>query len=257
MTFKDHFSERAAEYARFRPRYPAALFQSLAELAPGRRLAWDCGTGSGQAAVGLAAHFDRVIATDASPEQLAQAEPHPRVTYRRALESESGLEDASVDLVTAAQALHWFDADGFYAEVRRVLRPGGVVAVWCYNLPRIDPGIDRVLDEFANGTVGLHWPPERRHVRAGYRNLPFPFAELPFPSCAMEGELALDDLAGYLDTWSSVRRYRQVVGTDPVEPLVAELAPVWGDASGPRVLRWPISGRVGKTQASAPAQTPT
>jgi SAM-dependent methyltransferase len=245
VTFKDHFSERAAEYARFRPRYPASLFQSLADLAPGHRLAWDCGTGNGQAAQGLAIHFDGVVATDASPEQLAQAEGHPRVTYRRALESQSGLGNASVDLVTAAQALHWFDVDAFYAEVRRVLTPGGIVAVWCYNLPRADPAIDRILDHFANDTVGPYWAPERQHVREGYRDLPFPFDELPFPACAMESRVSLDDLAGYLDTWSPVRRYRQVVGTDPVEPLVAELAPVWGDASRPRVLRWPVSGRVG------------
>lgn len=245
MAFKDHFSERASEYARFRPRYPAALFQALAGLAPGRRLAWDCGTGNGQAAVGLAAHFDRVAATDPSAEQLAHAEVHPHVAYRKGLESESGLEDASADLVTAAQALHWFDTDAFYAEARRVLRPGGVVAAWCYNLPRIDPAIDRLLDRFADETVGPYWAPERRHVREGYRDLPFPFAELRFPSCAMEREILLGDLAGYLDTWSSVRRYRQVVGTDPVKPLVAELAPIWGDPARPRTLRWPLTGRVG------------
>lgn len=257
MTFKDHFSERAAEYARFRPRYPAGLFQALAELAPGRRLAWDCGTGNGQAAVSLAEHFERVAATDPSPEQLAHAEAHPRVNYRRGLESESGLEDASADLVTAAQALHWFDTDAFYAEARRVLGPGGLVAVWCYNLPRIDPAFDRLLDRFANQTVGPYWAPERQHVREGYQDLPFPFDELPFPACAMEQEVLLGDLAGYLDTWSSVRRYRQVMGADPVEPLVAELAPVWGDASRPRTLRWPLTGRVGTTPASAPARKPT
>ncbi len=246
MTFKDYFSERAAEYARFRPRYPAALFQALADLAPSRRLAWDCGTGNGQAAVGLAAHFQRVAATDASPEQLAHAETHRRVTYRRSLESDSGLSDATVDLVTAAQALHWFDVNAFFAEARRVLKPGGVVAVWCYNLPRIGAELDPLLDRFANQTVGPYWAPERQHVRAGYQDLPFPFAALPFPTCAMERELTLTELAGYLDTWSAVRRYRQMVGADPVEPLVAEMARIWGVASRPRNLRWPLSGRVGK-----------
>ncbi len=247
MTFKDHFSERAAEYARFRPRYPAALFRTLAELAPGRHLAWDCGTGNGQAAVGLAAHFDRVAATDPSAEQLAHARAHPHVEYRRGRESESGLEDGSADLVTAAQALHWFDTDAFYAEARRVLRTGGMVAVWCYNLPRIDPALDRLLDRFANETVGPYWAPERQHVREGYRNLPFPFTQLAFPDCAMEGEILLGDLAGYLDTWSSVRRYRQVVGSDPLAEFVAELASIWGDASQPRTLRWPLTGRLGAT----------
>lgn len=257
MPFQDHFSERAAAYARFRPRYPAALLQALADQAPGRRLAWDCGTGNGQAATGLAAHFERVVATDPSPEQLAQAEAHPRVTYRPALEAQSGLEDASVDLVTAAQALHWFDTDAFYAEARRVLRPGGVVAVWCYNLPRSDPAIDRVLDRFANDTVGPYWTPERRHVRAGYQDLAFPFAELPFPPCAMEGRLALQDLAGYLDTWSSVRRYREELGTDPVAPVVAQLGSVWGRSDRLRIFRWPLTGRVGTSRASGPARRPT
>jgi SAM-dependent methyltransferase len=256
VTFKDHFSERAAEYARFRPRYPPALFQALAELAPGHRLAWDCGTGNGQAALGLAVHFDRVVATDASPEQLAQAGAHPRVTYRRALESQSGLEDAGVDLVTAAQALHWFNTAAFYAEVRRVLSPGGVVVAWCYNLPRVEPAVDRVLDHFAYDTVGPYWAPERQHVREGYQDLPFPFAEVPFPSCAMEGRLSLGDLAGYLDTWSSVRRYRQVVGSDPVAQVVAELGSVWGATDRLRTFRWPLTGRVGRREASAPARTP-
>jgi len=257
-TFKDYFSERAAEYARFRPRYPAELFEALAELAPGHRLAWDCGTGNGQAAVGLAAHFQRVMATDASAQQLAHAERHPRVTYGRSLETRSSLATAAVDLVTVAQALHWFDVEPFFAEVRRVLRPGGVVAVWCYDLARVDREIDGLIDRFAHETVGRHWAPERRHVRAGYRDLPFPFEELPFPQCTMERDLTLYQLAGYLDTWSAVRRYRQAVGTDPLAPLVEAIAPLWGDPGAPRTVFWPLRGRVGTMprQAFAPGRTP-
>jgi SAM-dependent methyltransferase len=246
LTFKDHFSERAGEYARFRPRYPTGLFQALAALAPGRRLVWDCGTGNGQAAAALAAHFEQVVASDASAEQLAHAELNPRVVYRRSLESDSGLGDGTVDLVTAAQALHWFDVAAFYAEVRRVLRPGGVIAVWCYNLPRTEPRIDALLDGFGNETVGPHWAPERRHVRAGYRDLPFPFAEQPFPAFAMEREVTLPELAGYLDTWSAVRSYRKAHGADPVGPVIQEIERVWGDPDRPRVFRWPLSGRLGK-----------
>lgn len=244
-TFRDYFSERAAEYARFRPRYPAELFRGLADLAPGPRLAWDCGTGNGQAAVGLAAHFRRVIATDASAQQLAHAERHPRVTYARSLETRSGLASATVDLVTVAQALHWFDVNAFFAELRRVLRPAGVVAVWCYDLARVSPEIDRLIDRFAHETVGPHWAPERRHVRAGYQDLPFPFEERPFPHCSMQWELTLGELAGYLDTWSAVRRYRQAVGTDPLPPLIAAISPLWGDPGAPRTLYWPLKGRVG------------
>lgn len=253
-TFKDYFSERAADYARFRPRYPAELFRALADLAPGRRLAWDCGTGNGQAAVGLAAHFQRVIATDGSAGQLAHAERHPRVSYGLGLETRSGLAPATVDLVTVAQALHWVDVETFFAEARRVLRPGGVVAVWCYDLARVNREIDGVIDRFADETVGPHWAPERRHVRAGYRDLPFPFDELPFPECRMERELTLDQLAGYLGTWSAVRRYREAVGTDPLPRLIAAVAPLWGDPGAPRALRWPLKGRVGR--AFAPSRTP-
>jgi SAM-dependent methyltransferase len=243
--FRDYFSERAAEYARFRPRYPARLFEALVRLAPGRGLAWDCGTGNGQAAVGLADHFRRVVATDASLQQLAHAERHPRVAYVRSLETRSGLAAARVDLVTVAQALHWFDLEPFFAEVGRVLRPGAAIAVWCYDLARVTPEIDALVDRFAQETVGPHWTPERRHVRAGYQDLPFPFQERPFPPCTMEREVTLDQFAGYLDTWSPVRRYRQAVGTDPLPPLIAVMAPLWGDPGVPRALRWPLKGRVG------------
>jgi SAM-dependent methyltransferase len=241
--FKDYFSERAAEYARFRPRYPARLFEALAGLTPGHGLAWDCGTGNGQAAVGLAAHFRRVVATDASPQQLAYAERHPRVAYARSLETRSGLAAATVDLVTVAQALHWFDVEPFYAEVHRVLRPGAAVAAWCYDLARVSPEIDALMDRFAHETIAPHWAPERRHVRAGYHDLPFPFQELPFPPCTMERELTLDQFAGYLDTWSAVRRFREAEGRDPLPPLVAAMEPLWGGAA--RTLRWLLKGRVG------------
>ena len=135
-SFKDYFSDAAASYATFRPRYPAALFDFVATLPIRRGTVWDCATGNGQAAIPLAEHFDRVIATDASADQIAHAEPHPRVSYRVALADASGLEVASsVDLVTVAQALHWFPLDRFFGEVRRVLVPDGVLAVWCYTRP--------------------------------------------------------------------------------------------------------------------------
>ena len=139
--FQDHFSAVAAGYARFRPRYPTELCADLAAAAPAHGLAWDCATGNGQAAVALAAHFARVVATDASAAQLARATPHPRITYRLGPERESGLDDGSVDLVTVAQAFHWLDLDAFYAEVRRVLRPRGALAVWCYDLARVDAAV--------------------------------------------------------------------------------------------------------------------
>jgi SAM-dependent methyltransferase len=246
MAFQDHFSDRARAYARFRPTYPPALFEWLAsEVAP-RNLAWDAGTGSGQAALGLTAHFATVVATDPSPGQLAEARPHLNIRYRRALEADSGLEPGSADLVTAAQALHWFDLEAFYREVGRVLRPGGLLAVWCYGLHRVSPEIDRVLERFYSTTVGPWWPKERAEVESGYRRLPFPYPELVAPDFRMVAPLDLAALLAYVGTWSAVRRKIAATGEDPILDLAGELASVWGDPAAPRPVRWPLSVRVGR-----------
>jgi SAM-dependent methyltransferase len=245
--FADHFSGAAAEYARFRPRYPAALFSYLASLVPGEAVAWDCATGNGQAAVALAAHLSRVVATDASAEQIAHAEPHPRVEYRVAPAERSGLDAASVELVTVAQALHWFDPAAFYAEAQRVLRPGGVIAVWCYGhmvLPTA--ALQNALDRFYSVTVGPYWPPERALVEAGYGSLHFPFDDVASPAFVMEMQTSLDGLLGYLGTWSATQRYVQATGRDPVPELGREVAMHWGDPHAQRVVRWPLSLRVGR-----------
>src|SRR5437867_9645499 len=164
MTFKDHFSRQAADYAKFRPGYPQELFQYVGSVAPSRQLAWDCGTGNGQAAVGLASVFDRVIATDASEKQITNAEPHQRVDYRVAPAENSGIKSETIDLIMVAQALHWFDLDRFYAEARRVLKPNGVLAASAYNLLHIEPAIDEVINRYYYDVVGPFWPPERKLV---------------------------------------------------------------------------------------------
>jgi SAM-dependent methyltransferase len=241
-TFKDYFSGVAASYARFRPRYPRELFADLASEAPGGALAWDCATGNGQAAVALADHFERVVATDASTAQLARATPHARVTYRVAREDDSGLHDGSVDLVTVAQALHWFDLRAFYAEARRVLKPGGVLAVWCYDLASVDPVVDARLRWFTYELLGPNRAPEPRHVIPG-----FPFEEQPFPEHVMRHELALEELGGLLDTWSALGRYRAVRGEDPLPAFLAELEPRWRPRGTRRLLTWALRGRLGRT----------
>lgn len=243
--FPDHLSSVAAEYARFRPRYPEALIRYVAGVAPGRGLAWDCATGSGQAAVGLAEFFERVVATDAAEKQIAQATAHPRVEYRVAVAEASGLEAGSVDLVTVAQALHWFALEAFYAEVRRVLRPGGVLAVWCYG--RFEPEDGRlraVIERFYHETVGPYWPAERKLVEEGYRSLPFPFDELGPPTFEMGATLTLGEIAGQLGTWSAVKRYREATGGDPIPGLVREIEGT--GVEGPCRVRWPIAMRVGR-----------
>ncbi len=243
---KHDFAGQAASYAAFRPDYPPALFEFIATLAPQRRLAWDCGTGSGQAAVGLAGYFDRVIATDASAAQLAHARPHERVEYRLALAEESGLPDRSVDLAAVAQALHWFDLDRFYPEVRRVLTPGGALAVWSYGDPVLDdPEVDAALQRFNKETLAPYWHPGRQHVRDGYRGLPFPFAEVPALTLTLERSWTLAELSGYVRTWSAVGRSVAALGPDPVAPLEAELARRRGDPAVRHVVRWPLSVRAG------------
>lgn len=247
MGFSDHFSGVASEYAEFRPLYPEPLFDWLADLAPRRDVAWDCATGSGQAAVALASRFERVIATDASARQVAVASPHARVVYRVAPAEASGLPPASVDLVTVAQALHWFDRPAFYAEARRVVRPGGVVAAWTYGHPTIDePSADFLLQRLYSDTVGPYWPKERALVDAAYRTIDFPFPEVAPPLFEMETSWPLAALVGYVATWSAVTRFRAVKGNDPVAPFAEALAGAWGDPLRPRRITWPLALRVGR-----------
>lgn len=227
-------------------------------LSPGRDAAWDCATGNGQAARLLAKHFGHVLATDASREQLARAVPDARVVYREALADDSGAAAASLDLITVAQALHWFDLDRFYREARRVLKSNGILAVWCYGAARVSPAIDRVLDWFYNERVGRHWPEERRHVEAGYRDLPFPFEEIDIGAWSMTAALDRRALIGYVGTWSAVGRARAAERKDPLADLTAALASPWPDAAQEetRTVTWPLSIRVGRRTGGDPAGGP-
>lgn len=245
--FNDHFAPVAASYAGFRPTYPAQLFAWLAQIAFGHDLAWDCAAGSGQASLGLVPHFGRIVATDASRAQIEAATSHPNVEFVVAAAEVSGLPDVSVDLITVAQALHWFDLNRFYAEARRVLKPGGVLAVWTYGIQAVEDGeINARVQTFYHDTVGPYWPPERRHVESGYRTLPFPFAHVPSPVFHMETCWTLSDLLGYFRSWSATGRYMAENGSDPVDGLAGEIAPVWGNPLTQRRVTWPLSLRVGR-----------
>jgi SAM-dependent methyltransferase len=243
--FADQFGGVASAYASCRPRYPEALFAYLTTLTPVHDLAWDCGCGTGQATLPLAQTFTRVLATDQSASMLEQAPRHPRIEYRVLAAENSGLAGGTIDLVTVAQALHWFDIPRFYREVDRVLKPAGVLAVWCYgNQLTGDQACDRVLEQFYHDVVGPYWPAERRHVEAGYRSLPFPYAELSAPELALEAQWTLSELLGYIETWSATQRYRETVGGDPVPELRGRLGQHWQPAR--RLVRWPLSIRVGR-----------
>ena len=245
--FPDHFSPVAERYATVRPTYPPELFAWLATLPARRERAWDVGTGSGQAAVALADCFAEVVATDAAEAQLASAAPHPRVRYRRAAAEASGLLGGSVDLVTVAQAVHWFDLDRFWAEVRRVAAPGGVVAVWTYHGVGLTPEVDRVVAHFYRDVVGPWWPPERAAVEDAYRSLPFPFTEITAPAFHIRQRWDLARFAGYLGTWSASRHWSDAhAGADPVAEIAADLAAAWGDPAAEREVVWPLGLRVGR-----------
>ena len=244
--FTDRFGAVAGDYATFRPTYPAALFDTLSRLAPARRVAWDCGTGNGQAAGALAAHFHRVIASDASPAQLSAAGARAGVSYVRARAEDAPLATASVDLVTAAQALHWFDIPAFFREARRVLVPDGIVAVWCYSLSRITPEMDAVVEDFYTRVVGPFWTPQRALTDTGYRTVRFPFAELDVVAPDMAGPLTLSAFLGYIGTWSATEAYRAARADDPVAALGERLAPLWGAGESRRLVRWPLHLRVGR-----------
>lgn len=243
----DLFTRQSALYSKYRPQYPAALYEYLLRHCPARELAWDCATGNGQAALDLARHFPRVIATDLSDTQIRNAAPDPRIEYR-ILRAEEPLPvaDASVDLITVAQAIHWFDLDRFYAEAKRVLKPGGVIAAWGYGFHRpIQKDIDALFDELFYDTLGPYWKPNNRLLWNQYRELAFPFQELPNPGLRLEVEWSLDDLIGYIRTWSATQLYVDRTGSDPTESLKARLLPHWGHPDERRAICWELAFRAG------------
>jgi SAM-dependent methyltransferase len=254
--FKDHFSSLAEQYAQARPGYPPALFEYLASLCAERGSCWDCACGSGQASNALAEYFGRVIATDASAKQVAAAEPHPHVEYRVAAAEASGLGSRSMDLVTVAQALHWFRFDEFYAEAKRVLKPGGVLAVWSYGIQHVadEPRIDAEVQRFYSDVIAAYWPAERKHVENGYGNLPFPFDELEPPRLAMQERWSLERLIAYFRSWSATGRYVKEMGEDPVAALREQMLPLWGNPETLRLIEWPLAIRVGRVSAMRTTQ---
>ena len=248
QAFQDHFSGVASRYADFRPHYPDGLFDYLATLVPRSATVWDCAAGNGQATHDLARCFAKIIATDASKEQIASATPNPKVAFRVAPAEQSGLADNSVELITVAQAMHWFDFEKFFAEVRRVLKPDGVLAAWAYGINTVEgDAVNELVQDFYANVVGPYWPPERKLVEEGCRTIPFPFSEILTPAFRMEACWTLERLLGYFSTWSATSRCIKATGRNPLGPLSERLRPVWGNADSPRLVMWPLSLRVGRT----------
>jgi len=246
MKFEDNFSAQSKQYAQFRPQYPDVLYEYLASLAPKRSLVWDCGTGNGQAAVSLAKYFWWVYATDASAEQIAHARLHERVEYHVEPAEQVGLETGGADLVTVAQALHWFDFDKFYTEVKRVLKPNGFLAVWTYGLPEISPRVDDAIKRIYFDVLSGFWPERIRYVEEQYRTLPFPFEEVTPPVFAMETTWDRNQLMGFLDSWSATQKFRQQKGRHPLEGVWDNVVDDWQDEIEKRLVHWNLHFRIGR-----------
>jgi ubiquinone/menaquinone biosynthesis C-methylase UbiE len=244
--FKDHFSVNSDRYSKYRPSYPAVLFKFLSTITHAHNLAWDCATGSGQAAHGLVKYFKKVIATDASKGQIENAICHEKISYKVAPAHKTTIQTESIDLIAVAQALHWFEFDRFYTEAERVLKKNGIIAVWTYKLLTISPEIDLIIKYFYFNIVNEFWPPERKLVENGYKNIPFPFYKLQSPSFPMTEKWTIRQLIGYIGTWSAVKRYRDNKGTDPLESIEKELTKLWNNSSGVMEVYWPLTIMIGK-----------
>lgn len=246
-TFEDRFGPIATSYVKYRPHYPAMLFDQIVAAAPGLDRCWDCATGNGQAAVALAAHFAEVVATDASASQLAHAAPHDRIDYREESAERTSLPDRSVDAVTVASALHWLPRAAFYAEVRRVAKPGAVIAAWTYSaLVRVTPEIDALFDGVVRGELGPHWTPAFRDVDSGYRDLAFPFEPIAVPPIAIEVAWTLEQILGHANTWSASARYHEVHGRHATQVIFEPLQRAWGDPMAVRPVSIPVYVRMGR-----------
>ncbi|MBX0288830.1 class I SAM-dependent methyltransferase [Hymenobacter sp. HSC-4F20] len=246
MPTLDRFSSQAELYARYRIDYPAELYQWLLPQVPQRGRAWDCATGNGQVALVLAEHFQQVEATDLSASQLAQAPARPNISYQPSAAEHTPFPESYFDLITVAQALHWFDMAAFNQEVSRLLRPGGVVAEWGYGLVQVGPELDPLIREFYAGTMRPYWDENRWHIDDEYARLPFPFAGVQQARFAVRRQWSAEWFLNYLRTWSSVVNYQQQHGHDPVSLIAEELTRLWGP--GERAVAFPVFARLGRKE---------
>jgi ubiquinone/menaquinone biosynthesis C-methylase UbiE len=224
---KDLFSKNAAGYATFRPTYPEVLYDFIMMQVKARKAAWDCGTGNGQVARDLAKYFEKVCATDSSTRQLENAATADNIQYSLAPADKTSFPEATFDLITAGQAIHWFNIPGFYKEAARVAKPNAVIAVWGYSLLSILPTIDVLISDFYRNLIGPYWDAERKLVDEHYRTIPFPFEEIPSPVFSFSIDWTLAELQGYLTTWSAVQKYILAHDVNPVEKLAEQIRPHW------------------------------
>lgn len=242
---KDNFSTQSADYAIYRPTYPPELYDYLFSLLKNKETAWDCATGNGQVARVLAQHFGSVYATDISENQLKNALQLPNITYKVEPAEQISVGNDSFDLITVAQAIHWFNFEAFYAEVKRTLKPGGLFAVIGYGIMSIDKKVDKVIHKLYEDILGKYWDNERRYIEEGYKTIPFSFEEIIAPHFQIKTTWSFNQLIGYLNTWSSLQHYKKTNDRNPLEYLFTELKEAWGD-DAEKDVHFPILLRVGR-----------
>jgi SAM-dependent methyltransferase len=247
----DHFSSKSDEYSFHRPHYPDSLFEFLSEITRNKNLAWDCATGNGQAAIGICKYFKKVIASDASKSQIEHRFHRDNIVYDIFPAEKANIQDNSVDLITVAQAAHWFDLTKFYQEVKRVSNGNeGIIAIWAYGMHKINPEIDMVSEKLTVGGqfLGNYWPKETIYVKQNYKTIPFPFKEIAVPKLEVKVNWNLDDLFSYMETWSSVKKFQMDKKYDPLSVVKEEMKNLWGIEGTKKVVRWTINLRVGIIQ---------
>ncbi len=239
----DNFSGQAKTYAKYRPVYPKELYHYILALVDNKNRAWDCGTGNGQVANILANHFTAVNASDISENQLKNALPRKNIHYTNQRAEKTNFSDQYFDLITIGQAIHWFDFKAFYKEVRRVAKQESLIAVFGYGLLRIE-GINQELDHFYYNIIGPYWNKERRYIDEAYQTIPFPFREISTEKdFHIKDNWQIEDLEGYLNSWSSVQRFIQQEEYNPVSPFIQQLQKTW--KNGQKWVQFPIILRVG------------
>jgi ubiquinone/menaquinone biosynthesis C-methylase UbiE len=224
---KDNFSKQSDIYAKYRPTYPPALYDFILSQLANKETAWDCGTGNGQAAKELSKAFKKIFATDISQKQIDNAVHADNIFYSVQPAEQTDFPDNSFELVTVAQALHWFRFDEFYNEVKRVIKPGGIFAAWTYSLLRITNEIDTLIEDHHYNIIGGYWDDERKYVDEEYRNIPFPFTKINTPSFTIEYYWTIEELEGYFNTWSALQKFITENNYNPVDDLLQRLKPYW------------------------------
>ena len=238
---KDYFSDNSGRYSTYRPTYPRELFQYLASVSPTNEKAWDCACGTGQSALGLSEHFENVIATDASENQIKKAIPNDAILYRVSPAEHADIPDNEADIITVAQALHWFHIESFFKEADRVLKKNGILAVWTYNLLTVNEETDFKINDLYSEVLGPYWPEERQMVEDGYSEIDFPFSIIDTPSFEMQVEWNALQLIGYIETWSAVKKFKKENDPEKITNFFEEILGLWQDPNEKKRIHWPLT----------------